>query len=38
MAKESTLSVGDVNGLLMDELASLVLMDLLDKDLVILIY
>jgi len=34
MAKESTVSVGDVAGLLMDELASLVLMDLLDPDLV----
>ena len=34
MAKQATVAVGDVAGLLMDELASLVLMDLLDKDLV----
>ena len=34
MAKQATVAVGDVAGLLMDELASLVLMDLLNKDLV----
>ena len=34
MAKESTMSVGDVAGLLLDELASLVLSDQLDAQLV----
>jgi hypothetical protein len=31
MAKEATLNIGDVSGLLKDELSSLVLMELLDK-------
>lgn len=34
MAKDSTMSVGDVSGLLMDELATLVLTDPLDEKLV----
>lgn len=34
MAKDATMSVGDVAGLLMDELASLVLTDALDDKLV----